>query len=273
MGKIDCGAMPTWTPHGGASWFPDTLMPGYTGYVPQDRRNPGSKGAHATLDISCGPYMGEFMKKAGLTQKRRRKRPERKQEDAPPPIPVPVKPKLEDDPVMASFIAKAKAQHDIMLVSRSLDGPRPQTPLADTEAKMNAFVYGPHYALPAGVFPAMETRYPPTHRSIGRMRNSGTPDRNAKRDLEYEANRTQVAKTLAATAARRMAMTEAPPSTSGSGRSHSSLSAKERNRSRKPKETQAVNYEDLAQFPIKKPHSLLMMTMYPPSDPNGRKQP
>merc|ERR1711924_306206 len=167
----------------------------------------------------------------------------------------------------------AKAQHDIMLVSRSVAGPRPQTPLADIEAKMNGFVYGPHYALPAGVFPAMEMRYPPTHRSGGRMRSCGTPKKNAARDIEFQANRTQVADQLAATAARRMAMTEVVPSTSGSGRSHSSLSAKERSRSRRPQEAQAVNYEDLAQFPINKPHSLLMMTRYPPSDAKGKKQP
>lgn len=58
--------MPTWTPSGKLEGFPDTLIPGYTGYQPIAVREPGL--ALGKMKITQEPWLGEFQCKEKMKQ-------------------------------------------------------------------------------------------------------------------------------------------------------------------------------------------------------------
>jgi len=276
-----CGntAMPTWRPNGRNDTFVDTVIPGYSGYIPKARRDPGL--ALGKVSITSEPWLGENIVREHSKKVMTRKRTKHSQKQASSPSPAPAKESMHrstPNPVEAQLAEEVerKNREAIKRALAPVVGPRPQTPLADQEAHRNAHMHGGWYSVPSGIYPPPITRYPPTHRSGDRLRwpKGRTVEETAAKDLNYDKNRETIARQLNDTMQKRVAEAE-EKKRARAERERQLKKARgiikegdkgeggTRRNAKRAEVTQEDMYNNPDAFPCGRPHGCLFMTLYP----------
>jgi len=140
-------------------FFPDFVLPGYSGYIPQSRRKPEAAGAFGTVTIK--------IPNEPVPQGRKIRKKKPKREKTPLELPKRV------------LSAEEQRLHDAALAKAALEtkkaltipvGPVPYKSFPQIQREFNAISYPAFYQHPV-MYPAPHFRNPPTHRSCARHRD------------------------------------------------------------------------------------------------------